>query len=127
MHRGRLALVPFLVGVALFAGAGVARAQTAADLFNPGVLFMGKVMFGLDFSEAKPADIVAKLGDRPIFQVYSKDGDKTVPLDQHYALQAAGATDPNFSTWAAPGSGHVDAFPNNKEEYAKRMVEFYDK
>jgi len=96
-------------------------------LFNPGVLFMGKVMFGLDFSEAKPADIVSKLGDRPIFQVYSKDGDKTVPLEQHYALQAAGAKDPNFSTWAAPGSGHVDAFPNNKEEYAKRMAEFYGK
>lgn len=96
-------------------------------LFNPGVLLMGKVLYGLDFSTAKPGDIVPKLGDRPIFQVFSKDGDKTVPLEQHYALQKAGAGDPNFSTWAAPGSGHVDGFPNNKEEYAKRMLAFYDK
>ena len=95
--------------------------------FNPGVLFMGNLLYGIDFSPAKPVDILPKLGDRPIFQVYSKDGDKTVPLEQAYALQTAGASDPNFSTWAAPGSGHIDGFPNNKEEYATRMVAFFDK
>jgi pimeloyl-ACP methyl ester carboxylesterase len=95
--------------------------------FNPGVLWMGNLIFGVDFSGAKPADTLAKLGDRPIFQVYSKDGDNSIPLDQHYAFAKAGASDPNFSTWAAPGSGHVDAFPNNKEEYSTRMAAFFEK
>jgi pimeloyl-ACP methyl ester carboxylesterase len=94
--------------------------------FNPGVLFMGKLMYGLDFSDAKPAEIVPTLADRPVFQVYSADGDDAVPFEQHYALQRSGADDPNFLVWAAPGSGHVDGFPNNREEYAKRMLSFFD-
>lgn len=97
------------------------------DFFTPGVLFMGKVLYGIDFSQAHTDKIVPTLGDRPIFQVHSRDGDARVPIEQANALKASGANDPNFSTWFAPGAGHVDAFPNNRQEYASRMVAFFDK
>lgn len=95
--------------------------------FTPGVLFMGNVLYGIDFSKARTQDIVPTLGDRPIFQVHSRDGDTSISLEQANALKAAGANDPNFSTWFAPGSGHVDAFPNDRQEYSTKMVAFFDK
>lgn len=93
--------------------------------FNPGIFLMGKVLYGLDFSNVKPGESVAALGDRPIFHVQSRDGDDSVPLTEGYAIQQAGASNPNFTSWLAPGKGHVHSYTNNKDEYTKRMLQFY--
>jgi len=95
--------------------------------FNPGILFMGKVLYGIDFSTVKPGEALARLGDRPVYQVHSRDGDDWVPLSQAHEMEQAGANDPNFTSWIAPGAGHVHAYTNNKEEYTKRMLAFFDK
>ena len=94
--------------------------------FNPGILFVGKLLYGIDFSNVKPAEALAKLGDRPVLHVQSRDGDDEVPLTEGYALQSAGANNPNFTSWPAPGKGHVHSYTNNKEEYTKRMLGFFD-
>jgi pimeloyl-ACP methyl ester carboxylesterase len=95
--------------------------------FNPGIFFMSNLMYGLDVSNVKPADALAKLGDRPVLHVQSKDGDSEVPLTEGDTIRAAGASDPNFTSWAAPGKGHVSSYSNNKEEYTRRMLAFYDR
>jgi fermentation-respiration switch protein FrsA (DUF1100 family) len=95
--------------------------------FNPGIFLMARLLFGLDFSNIKPAESLAALGDRPVFHVQSRDGDSSVPLSEGYALQKAGAADPNFTSWLAPGEGHVHSYTNNREEYTRRMLEFYTK
>ena len=94
---------------------------------NPGIFLMGRVMYGIDFSRVKPVDALAKLGDRPVFHVQSRDGDDDVPRTEGYALGKAGERNPNFTTWLAPGKGHVHSYSNNKEEYTRRMLAFYDR
>lgn len=96
-------------------------------VFNPGSFLMGKLLYGLDFSNVKPAEALAKLGDRPVFHVQSRDGDDSVPVTEGYAIQKAGANDPNFISWLAPGKGHVHSYTNNTQEYTQRMLDFYAK
>lgn len=95
--------------------------------FNPGILFMGKVLYGYDLSSLKPAEAVAKMGDRAIYQVHIQDGDDWVPLSQAREIEQAGASNPDFSSWIAPGSGHVNSYTSNKQEYTRRMLDFYGK
>jgi len=94
-------------------------------IFNPGILTAGRVLYGLDVYSVKPAEALARLGDRPVYQVHSAEGDTLVPLDQTRLLEQAGAANPNFTSWIAPGAGHVQAYTNNKAEYTRRMLDFY--
>jgi pimeloyl-ACP methyl ester carboxylesterase len=93
--------------------------------FNPGLYLTGRVVYGIDVPGVRPVDALAQLGDRPIFHVQSQAGDEWVPLSEGYALQKAGAADPNYTFWAAPGKGHVRAYTNNTQEYTQRMLAFY--
>ena len=93
--------------------------------FNPGLYFTGRVLYGIDVPSVRPVDGLAKLGDRPVFHVQSREGDEWVPLTQGYALAKAGAADPNYTFWPAPGTGHVLAYTNNTQEYTQRMLAFY--
>ena len=106
-------------------GTKIPEASGLPAFFNPGILLMARLMYGMDLSNVKPADAMANLGDRPVFHVQSRDGDDSVPVTEGYALQKAGANDPNFTSWLAPGKGHVHSYSNNKEEYTKRMLDFY--
>jgi hypothetical protein len=93
--------------------------------FNPGILSMARVMYGIDFSTVRPAEALAAMGDRPVYQVHSREGDDWVPLSQAYEMEQAGANNPNFTSWIAPGRGHVSSYTNNKDEYTRRMLQFY--
>ena len=103
------------------------KASGLPAFFNPGMFFMAKLLYGIDYSSVKPAEAMAKLGDRAVFHVQSRDGDADVPVTEGYAIEKAGANDPNFISWLAPGKGHVHSYSNNKEEYTKRMLDFYAK
>lgn len=94
--------------------------------FNPGILSMAKLVYGLDFSTAVPTKSMALMGDRPVLHIHSRDGDPTMPIAEAYALQEAAADNPNYTLWLAPGEGHVHAYTNNTEEYTRRMITFYD-
>lgn len=94
--------------------------------FNPGIISMAGLLYGLDFSPAVPTESMARLGDRPVLHIHSRDGDKTMPIAEAYALQEAARGNPNYTLWLAPGEGHVHAYTNNTEEYTQRMIRFYD-
>jgi uncharacterized protein len=93
--------------------------------FNPGLFFMAQTLYGMDLSGVKPVVALAHLGDRPVFLVQSRDGDSEVPVSDGLALAQAGAADPNFTFWRAPGSGHVHSYTNNPAEYLSKMDAFY--
>ncbi len=105
------------------------RADGLPAFFNPGIFFMGKLMFGIDLQSNKPAEAVAKLGDRPLLVIHSSldDESDTIPVSHAYELQKAGANNPNLVMWLAPGKGHCKAYANNKDEYMTRLMAFYDK
>jgi pimeloyl-ACP methyl ester carboxylesterase len=103
-----------------------ARTNPFAPLFNPGVILMSKLMYGLDLLQNEPKRAIAQLGNLPVLLIHST-GDNLIPVSEAYELQHAGANNPNLELWVAQGKGHVSAFADNKEEYLKRVVGFFDK
>jgi pimeloyl-ACP methyl ester carboxylesterase len=105
------------------------KASGLPAVFNPGVYLMTKLLYGVDLQANRPAETVARLEDRPLLVIHSQeDGEgEIIPVSHAYALQKAGANNPNMEVWIAPGKGHCRAFTNNKEEYSRRMLDFYDK
>jgi len=95
------------------------------SFFNPGVLLVSKVWFGIDPMENEPKRSLARLGDRPVLIIHSSV-DPLIPVSEAYELQKAGAGNPNLELWVAQGSGHVTAFADNKVEYLSRVITFFD-
>lgn len=95
------------------------------SFFNPGILLASKIWFGIDPLENEPKRALARLGDRPVLIIHSSV-DNLIPVNEAYELQKAGAANPNLELWIAQGSGHVTAFADNKEEYLRRVITFFD-
>jgi fermentation-respiration switch protein FrsA (DUF1100 family) len=93
--------------------------------FNPGIYWMGNLFFGLDMSNVKPVEVMGKLEDRPIFLVHN-EGDETIPVDNAYQLENAASGNRTFSLWVTPGEEHCKSFRDFKEEYATKMLQFFD-
>jgi pimeloyl-ACP methyl ester carboxylesterase len=102
------------------------KASGLPGFFNPGILFMINLQYGIDIPSTKPELQIAKLGDRPILLIHSETDD-LIPESHAETLKRAGASNPNLSLWVAPGNGHVKGFKNNPQEYMRRVVEFFDK
>lgn len=96
--------------------------------FNPGIFLMARLTLGVDLEANRPADAVARLGDRPLFIIQSSldNEEDTIPASNAVDLQKAGAGNPNLRIWLAPGKGHCKAYANNKDEYMARLLSFYD-
>ncbi len=93
--------------------------------FNPGVVLSEQLLFGIDLNNTKPERAMSRLGNRPVLLIHSATDD-LIPVSHAYALQKAGARDPNLQLWIAPGKGHVQAFKNNRDEYLRRVIGFFD-
>ncbi|MEO8287853.1 MAG: alpha/beta hydrolase [Chloroflexota bacterium] len=102
------------------------RASGLPGFFNPGILLMGQLVFGLNLLDTKPVRQIAELKERPIFLIHG-DADQLVPVAQAYELQKAASGDPNFTLWIVPGAAHVGSFDVNKQEYLTRVGDFFDK
>lgn len=96
------------------------------SFFNPGIIFMSKLLYGLDPQDIQPKLAIARLGNRPVLLIHSASDD-LIPVSQAYELQKAGANNPNLELWVAQGFGHVSAFADNREEYLARVIAFFDK
>jgi dipeptidyl aminopeptidase/acylaminoacyl peptidase len=103
-----------------------ARTNILAPLFNPGVILMGRLLYGVDLLQNEPRSAIASLGNRPLLLIHST-GDNLIPVSDAYELQAAGSANPNLQLWVAQGKGHVSTFADNREEYLQRVMDFFDK
>ncbi len=92
--------------------------------FLPPLLFMVKIMYGVDFTAVKPIDIVAEIAPRHIFFIHGKL-DEVVPLEHAYRLQQA-SQNPQNQLWVVPEAGHVRAYVTHPEEYMNKIIAFFD-
>ena len=95
-------------------------------VFIPSVLLAVRVLYGIDFSAARPVDVVASLAPRPIFFIQGTN-DTVVPptnLDE-LAAAARSAPDAHIQTWKVPGAGHIESFKVMGEVYVNRVVMFF--
>jgi len=92
--------------------------------FLPGLLFMVKIMYGVDFSAIKPVESVSEIAPRPVFFIHG-ELDEVVPLEHAYRLQQASQNQQN-QLWVVPQAGHVRSYVTQPEEYINKITAFFD-
>jgi fermentation-respiration switch protein FrsA (DUF1100 family) len=88
------------------------------------VLFMVKIMYGVDFAAVKPVETVAEIAPRPILFIHGEQ-DTFIPLDHAYRLKEA-SENPQNELWIAPNAAHVRAYVKNQAEYINKITAFFD-
>jgi len=93
-------------------------------LLLPGLLFMVKTMYGVDFNAIKPADLVSEIAPRPMFFIHG-ELDEVIPLEHAYKLHEA-SQNPQNQLWVVPQAGHVGSYAIHPEEYMNRITAFFN-
>jgi pimeloyl-ACP methyl ester carboxylesterase len=100
-----------------------ARRTHAPEFFLHPILFMIKIMYGVDFTAIRPIEAVPDIAPRPIFFIHG-DTDDTIPADHaERLLEASG--NPDNILWIVPG-GHTSAYHDYPVEFIDRVTAFFD-
>jgi uncharacterized protein len=105
---------------------GLPKQYGLPPIIVPGMILMGRIMYGIDLADDLPVRAVARLGTRPVLLIHGTSDDM-VPVAHAYMLQKAGANDPNLQLWIVPNVCHTCAYTSNPEEYTKRVIDFFDR
>ena len=92
--------------------------------FLPPILFIVKIIYGVDFVAVKPIEYIPDISPRPIFLIYGEQ-DERVPVEHAYRMQEA-SKNPQTELWVLPDVGHVKAYTTHPEEYMIRITAFFD-
>jgi dipeptidyl aminopeptidase/acylaminoacyl peptidase len=96
----------------------------APQFFLYPILFMIKIMYGVDFSAIKPVECVAKIAPRPIFFIHGEE-DETIPVEHAYRLLQASQMSQD-QLWIVPEAGHTKSYITHPEEYISKVTAFFD-
>jgi len=88
------------------------------------LLFMVKMMYGVDFTAIKPVEVVGDIAPRPILFIHG-ELDDTVPVVHAHSLLEA-SNNPLNELWVISDAGHVEAYITYPEEYMSRVTAFFD-
>ena len=101
-----------------------AKRTNFPTVFLPPLLFMVKIMYGVDFTAIKPVESVSEIAPRPVFFIHG-ELDEVVPLEHVYRLQQA-SKNPQDQLWVVPQVHHVMAYSAHPEEYMSKITAFFD-
>jgi fermentation-respiration switch protein FrsA (DUF1100 family) len=102
------------------------KASGLPVFFNPGIILMGKLLYGIDLAATNPVASLPRLGDRPLFLIHGTE-DALVPVSHAYELQKATQSNPNLQFWVVDGAAHTGIYDKHPQEYIQRLLAFYDK
>jgi fermentation-respiration switch protein FrsA (DUF1100 family) len=88
------------------------------------LLFMVKMMYGIDFTAIKPVEVVGDIAPRPILFIQG-ELDDTVPVAHARSLLEASDNSKN-QLWLLPDVGHVEAYITYPEDYMDMVTAFFD-
>lgn len=100
------------------------RASGLPRFFNPGILQMGKLFFGIDLNLAAPEDVITRVPPRQILLIHSET-DELIPVEHSYRLWRLIGSPPG-ALWTVSGPLHDDAYISQPEEYLARITAFFD-
>jgi fermentation-respiration switch protein FrsA (DUF1100 family) len=78
---------------------------------------------GVDLKRIRPVDVVARIGPRPLLIIQCMGDPVIPPVNSERNFQAA--ADPK-SIWRIPACGHIDGYDVARQEYERRVIEFFD-
>jgi len=95
-------------------------------LFTPGALLAGRVLYGADYFDVRPLDVVGRLAPRPLLFIHA-GADSYVPPQNLATLAeaASAARGANVQSWLVPGASHAQAYHTAGEAYINRLVSFF--
>lgn len=95
-------------------------------LFTPGALLAAQALYGIDYYDVRPMEVVAGIAPRPIFFIHGT-ADTYVPPSNMDLLESAArnASDANVQTWLVPGAQHAQAYHTQPLEYVARVMAFF--
>lgn len=99
------------------------RTSAPRFLLKP-ILFMIKVMFGVDFTAIRPVDCVAQIASGPVFFIHGEN-DETIPYKHAERLYRI-SDNPLNRLWIVPGTDHVGAYKTHPVEYIEKVADFFD-
>ena len=97
----------------------------APAFFDPGIILMTRLMYGIDLAANQPQRAITQLGNRPILLIHAA-GDPLIPASNSEEIARAGAANPNLQLWIVPTIGHVASFSTNEEQYMEKVIHFFD-
>jgi fermentation-respiration switch protein FrsA (DUF1100 family) len=90
--------------------------------FTPGLVFMSRVLYGLDMASVVPVDVVRAHPERA-FLFIQCDEDSTVAMHHGIDLKTASAN-PNTELWLLKDCGHVMAFTLHPQDWQDHVLAF---
>jgi pimeloyl-ACP methyl ester carboxylesterase len=100
-----------------------AKRTHAPKFFLHPILFMVKIIYGVDFTAIRPVAVVAQIAPRPILFIHG-EADDMIPADHaRRLLEASG--NPDNILWIVPG-GHTSAYHDYPAEFIDRVTAFFD-
>jgi fermentation-respiration switch protein FrsA (DUF1100 family) len=97
-------------------------------ILQPGCLLAAKLLYGIDYDQVQPVDVVAKIAPRPLLLIHGT-ADNVVPFENMLLLVTAARKghDAHVQTWTLPGIAHVNGIVQDRSEYIQRIVTFFQR
>jgi pimeloyl-ACP methyl ester carboxylesterase len=99
-----------------------ARRTKAPKIFLRPILFMIKIMYGVDFTAIRPVEVVAEIAPRPILFIHG-EADDMIPVEHARRLLEV-SQNPEDILWLVPG-GHTSAYHDYPAEFIDRVTSFF--
>jgi pimeloyl-ACP methyl ester carboxylesterase len=100
-----------------------AKRTKAPKIFLRPILFMIKIIYGVDFTAIRPVEVVAKIAPRPILFIHG-EADDMIPVEHARRLLEASQNPANI-LWIVPG-GHTSAYHDYPIEFIERVTSFFN-
>jgi fermentation-respiration switch protein FrsA (DUF1100 family) len=104
-------------------GPEFSKRTSLPEFFAPILLFMVKVMYGVDFTAIRPVESVRELS-MPILFIQGEE-DEIVPLEHANRLKEA-SRNPESELWIVPRATHVRSYIMYPEDYMSKITVFFD-
>ena len=97
------------------------------SLFIPGTRYSEMMLYGLDYTDIRPVDVIARIAPRPVFLIQGAADISIVPSNMtQLAAAAESAPDAHVQTWLVPNSNHIQAYHRMENTYVDRLVTFFN-
>jgi fermentation-respiration switch protein FrsA (DUF1100 family) len=100
------------------------RTHGAPLIFLHPILFIIKVLYGVDFAAIRPVAVVGQITPRPILFIHGSL-DATIPISHAYRLFEA-ADNPQDELWIVPDAEHTRSYKMHPAEYMQKVTGFFD-
>lgn len=93
---------------------------------TPGALAAARALYGIDFYNVKPGNVVAGLAPRPLLFIEGAADTYNPPSNLDVLVRdARAAPNANVQSWLVPGAAHAQAYHVAGAAYVDRLVSFY--